>query len=193
MKSNATKKFIKKILFTTTKNTQTGFTLLETLIAIGLLAVLMSISFITYRSISKNVAIKTLKQVSELFPIALTTCISSSGWKVTTPLGTDLYPCTDTDSAKAFDKIGYICPANTSPDDNTCQFVNNDTDGYVCLNILKTIKGKQYEIHMIINRNNSSDYKILCSDKDGNVTTPEGASNTICTAPSSSSYPECDW
>ena len=107
---------------------------------IGILAILISISFVTYRSVTKSVAIKTFKQVSELFPVALNTCIASSGWKVTTPAGVDVFPCTDLtlltpDSAAAFNKLGYTCPAGTSPSDITCNFWSNTTTGYVCLNV----------------------------------------------------------
>ena len=201
MKLNTIKKFIKKTLFIKPVNTQNGLTILEMLIVIGLFAILTSISVVAYRTVTKNVAIKTFKQVSELFPIALSTCIASSGWKITTPTKTVVFPCTDLtsppNSAKAFSKLGYSCPADTSPDDNTCNFWSNTTDGYVCLNAQKKIKGKTYEIHVIVNRNNRNDYTIFCSDEDGDVTTPEGLSDTICTDPSSpsfsSTYSECDW
>ena len=201
MNLNTIKKFIKKILFIKPVNTQNGLTLLEMLIVIGLFAILISISFVTYRAVTKNVAIKTFKQVSELFPIALTTCIASSGWKVTTPAGVPVYPCTDLtsppDSAAALSKLGYTCPAGTSPSDNTCNFWSNTTTGYVCLNVQKKIKGKTYEIHVIVNRNNRNDYTIFCSDEDGDVTSPQGIDGSICTDPasSSSSYGPnpCDW
>lgn len=180
----------KKMSFVKQENKQTGFTLLEILIAIGLFTILISISFVSYRVITKDLALKTLKQVSALFPITLNNCITSSGWKVTRPDGTDVYPCTDTNSAEAFSKISYTCPEDTSPADNTCNFLNNDTDGYVCLNAQKKIRGKTYEIHVIVNRNNRNDYKILCAE---NVTTPESLSTSICTGSTSSSYSECDW
>ena len=184
------KKFVKKMFLIKPENTQTGFTLLEMLIAISLFAILISISFVNYRAITKKLTLKNLKQVSVLFPTRLNTCITSSSWKVTRPDGTNIYPCTDTDSAEAFSKIGYTCPEDTSPADSTCNFLNNDTDGYVCLNVQKKIRGKTYEIHIIVNRDNRNDYKILCAE---DVTTPENLSTSICNDSTGSSYSECDW
>ena len=186
MKLNTIKKFIKNfpVLNHSIKSqNQVGFTLLEVLIVIALLSILVSISFVGYRTVTKATELKNLKQLSELFPNALGNCIASSGWEVTRLDGTTIKPCT------TIQKIDYVCPEKA-----TCTFHNNDTDKYVCLNIKKKIRGNQYEIHVIVNRNNRNDYKTLCSDKDTSVTSLEGISDSICKGSgTTSTYSGCDW
>ena len=61
------KDFIKKHFFTKIKN-QIGFSLLEILVAIGLFAILVSISFVSYRAVTKGMELKTLLRVSRIVP-----------------------------------------------------------------------------------------------------------------------------
>lgn len=182
MKINDIKKYIKKIsLIKVRPKGQTGLTLIEILIVVGLLGILVSVSFVSYRSITKNVALQNFKQLAELFPIALTTCIASSGWEITRPDGTFVKPC------DSLDKLDYTCPSPGT----TCSFWSNDTKEYVCLNMLQRIKGKEYEIHVIVNRNDRNNYKILCKELNPPGSS-EGLSNDICQESTSSSYGICD-
>ena len=110
---------------------------------------------------------------------------------MTRPDGTDVYPCNDADPTKVLEKIDYTCP-----EDSKCLFHSNDSEGYVCLNVQKktSAKGNNYEIQVIVNRNNTKDYKILCSDKNTDITTPEGISDSICKKDhSGSAYTDCNW
>ena len=165
-----------------------GYTLLEILVAISLLAILVSISFVSYRSVTKNIALKNLKQVSELFPTTFNNCITSSGWEIVRPDKSVIFPCSDSDSSTALKKIDYTCPEGS-----TCVFHSNNTDEYVCLNVQKKVRGNNYEIQVIVNRNNKNDYKILCSGKTASVAAPEGLNDNICKDATTSSYSPCDW
>ena len=191
MKLNTTKKFIKRLPCIKKIENQGGFTLLEILTVVGLFAILVSISVVSYRSVTKGMKFKTLKQSSELFPTAFNNCITSSGWKVKRPkITTPVYPCKGSNSATTIEKIDYICP-----EDSTCTVHYAGTDDeYICLNVQKktSARGNKYEIQVIVNRKNPKNYKILCSDKDTNATV-EGISDSICTDPSTSKYSGCDW
>lgn len=190
MKLNAIKKFIKRLPCIKKIENQGGFTLLEILTVVGLFAILVSISFVSYRSVTKGMKFKALKQASELFPTAFNNCITSSGWEVKRPKGTTVHPCKDSDSAKALEKLDYTCP-----EDSKCTFHSNDTTGYVCLNVQKktSAKGNKYEIHVIVNREKPKNYRILCSDKDTNLTSVENISDVNCNDPGISQYSACDW
>ena len=188
MKLNTIKRFIKKLPCITPKN-QLGLTLLEILVVVALFSILMGISFVSYRTVTKGIKLKTLRQVAELFPNALGNCIASSGWEVTRPDGTTAEPCTDNDSATALKKIDYTCPEKAK-----CTFYHNDTDEYVCLNVHnKKIRGKGYEIHVIVNKNNRNDYKVLCSGKNANIASTTTLDDSICQIPSTGSYSDCEW
>ena len=189
MQLNTLKKFIKRLPCIKKIENQGGFTLLEILTVVGLFAILVSISFVSYRSVTKGMKFKTLKQSSELFSTALNNCITSSGWEVKRPKGTTVHPCKDSDSAKALEKLDYTCP-----EDSKCTFHSNDTDGYVCLNVQKKTgaRGNKYQLQVIVNREKPKNYKVFCSDKDTNATV-ENITDSICTDPSTSKYSGCDW
>ena len=86
------------------RDTKKGFSLIEALVVIFLFSILSGIAVISYRTYTTRITLKTIRNVSEAFPHVIKTCVTASGWKITRPDGTTVYPCND------LDKIDYLCP-----------------------------------------------------------------------------------
>ena len=90
--------------------------------------------------------------------------MASSGWEVKHPSGTTLYPC----STK--EKIGYVCPS----DADECEVVkyptNLNTDvanaatEYICLDLGQKVRGKNYQVYIIVNKENTAKNKLVCKE-----------------------------
>ena len=135
-----------------------GFTLLEVLIAVSLMAVLSGVSIVGYNSIKDRVYKRELRKEVILFMSSLKTCINSSGgWSVEKPDGTIVTPC------DSLDDIDYQCPSKSnSKDDIACSFVNNGSNGFACFDISKTIGNTQHRLYGVVNIDNTSENNIVC-------------------------------
>lgn len=138
---------------------------MEILIAIGLLLVLASIGVVSYRSTVNTVTLRTLKDKASLFLTNFESCIASSSWKVDHPLGTTMYPCSNKE------KVSYVCSQDV---DNRCEIVKGPTDGdtdainaaaeHICLDLGQKVRGKNYQVYIIINIDNTAKTKLVCKE-----------------------------
>ena len=148
--------------------TKKGFSLLEILIAVGLLAILTGIGVVTYRSVIVDLTLKKFREISEFFPNALNSCIVSSGWEIDHPQHSiPLKPCNN------LKKIDYQCPPDTTciPDPSTdppTDFPDPLPNGHICLDMRREIKNKKYQIYIIVNKEDRSSYEIRCPEVTSN-------------------------
>ena len=92
---------------------ESGFTLVEILIGMGILSIISSIAIVQYRGYIQDVEKKDLYNSSVLFASKVNSCITSVGaWKVTKSDGTQSKPCKATSTAELKSKLGYTCPAD---------------------------------------------------------------------------------
>ena len=190
-----------------------GYTLLETLITIGLVAILSGIAVITYRSFTNATKLRHLIDTSNIFITSLNNCITSSQWKITMPDGTTKFPCkcistgdnkdtdcNDTDDAtdnNIFDGIGFSCPYEL--EEKGCRYVDNSANNYVCLELRKSINGQKRTVHTIVDIQNRHKYWIVCKDVNtyADLTpancTPPAAPPSSCTDDHTLVECHCPW
>ena len=165
------------------KSVKTGYSLLEVLVVISLFIILSSIGVVNYGKYQKRTTLKMMRDVSETFPHVVKTCITASGWKIIRPNGTTVYPCND------LDEIGYSCPESS-----TCNFWPNSspppTTDYVCLDVRRVIKGKKYQVHVIANKKDSSDYEVRCGKE---IATYTNLRSTTACQTNAITTDDCDW
>ena len=119
---------------------KSGYTLLEILIALGLLSILSSIAVVQYRDSILDVEKRDLKASALLYATKVETCINVvGGWTKYQGLCKEEPPASDapqgTRSTQPSKKLNYTCPAGA-----TCEFWSynhttgtDDTLRYHCL------------------------------------------------------------
>lgn len=138
---------------------------MEILVAIGLVAIIAGIAVVSYRPTVNTVTLRTLKDKASLFLTNFESCVASSGWKIDHPSGTTMYPCSNKG------KVGYICPQDAG---NRCEVVKGPTDGdtdainaaadHICLDLGQKVRGKNYQVYIIINIDNTAKNKLVCKE-----------------------------
>ena len=169
---------------------QRGISLIEVLVAAGILVILSSIATVSYRGYILPVHLRQLRDAGKLFDSSFHSCISGSGWKINKYDGTTVNPC------DALTKIGFACPTQNN---GICNMYHNGTSTTdptaACVRIRQTIQGKKYHIFAKADLTNRSNYQIACSP---NNTDTGGVSvgNTNCTPgfnpPSQLTESNCD-
>ncbi len=156
-----------------------GFTLIEILVGMGILAILTGIATVSYRGYILDVEKRELKNAGILFATAVNTCIKAKGWtryrytqgSETCPTSKPKDPCIAvqackaTTSAELEKKLNFTCPAGAT----TCKVwtKENQTEErhkYHCLSIQKEVKGKKLQVVVRVSYVNPSNYQILCGD-----------------------------
>ncbi len=161
-----------------------GFSLIEILVTLSLIAILSSIAVVNYTGYTKLVELRSLVTAGEVFVAKLNNCISTSGWSVKKVDGTPLAACyKDTTNDADFIRetleiIGFTCPP-----DVTCKVVlDNATKkdaSHICLDMRKTIRGKNYQLLITVEKDNRNHYRFACKPK---VTSYTDLTDTTCAA-----------
>ncbi len=138
-----------------------GFTLMEILVGVGILAILTSIATGSYRGYIQNVEKRALKDSGVLFATALNICIKS--------MGEDPTPCNNVA------KLNFTCPKNAY-----CPIIlSTDKTGF-CLNIEQTKpSGKKLQVVTIFERSNMSNYVQYCGEPKKNFASVPPATCTM--------------
>lgn len=178
--------------FLSLREARRGFSLVEMLIVISLLSILFGIAFVGYSAYIKNVTLKNMRKIAEAFPNVVNTCVTSSGWKVTLPDGTTtVNPCDD------LTKLDFVCPisADGCPNSgwtNKCcdLWVDPGNHSYICLDVRVEMSGKKYQLHVVVNRGDTNDYKISCAEEVPNYT---DLNTTADCNPSNAALTDCEW
>ena len=155
-----------------------GFSLIEILVALGILGIMTGIATVSYQGYILDVTKRTLKDSGKLFQVAVNTCIKvNRGWKITRytrgteicPVGKtdpciEITPCKATNTAELKKKLNFTCPAGA-----TCAvFSRTEKDNpdwkYYCLDIRKEVSGKKLQVITRVSYDDPSNYQILCSD-----------------------------
>ncbi len=135
--------------------TKTGFTLMEILVGVGILAILTSIATGTYRGYIQNVEKRALKDSGVLFATALNICIKS--------MGEDPTPCNN-----VF-KLNFTCPRHAVCDRPLFSTSKNG----ICLNIKQTKpSGKKLQVVTVVEMSNMSNYVQYCAEPKSDFVTP---------------------
>ncbi len=170
---------------------QRGISLIELLVAAGILVILSSIATVSYRGYILPVHLRQLRDAGKLFDSSFHSCISGTGWTITKYDGiTTVHPC------DALTKIGFTCPTQNN---GICLMYHNGTSTTdptaVCVRIRQTIQGKKYHIFAKADLTNRANYQIACSPNNTD-TGSVSVGNTNCTPgfnpPSQLTEPNCD-
>ena len=144
---------------------QRGMSLVELLVAMGIVVILGSIATVSYRSYILPMHLLQLKDASQLFNSSFQSCIGSAGWKITKFDGTTVKPC------NTLEKMGFTCPTQNA---GTCQIDHSDdstTDPTaVCIYIKQTIQGKDHHLYVKSDPANRTNYRIACTPSNEHTT-----------------------
>ena len=186
-----------------------GYTFIEMLCTMCLLAILLGISSISYNSWNVSLKKKDLHTSGKVFAMAVKNCLANYGaWEINHPVAGSVKPC-EADSTELKDRLNFTCPK-----DATCETYSNKKDcslhgnpesckkvnDYYCLSILKRKSGQNFQVITQVNRADPSKYNIWCGharqDPAQDVNCKRGASRQIkmLVMGSYSGTPEqCDW
>ena len=145
-------------LFFILRGRSKGYTLMEILIVIGLISILAGISVVSYRSTINTVTLRQFRDQASLFLTSFESCMASSSWEVDHPSAGMTYPC----STK--DKMGYVCPPDASKCNDIKDSANDSTVDHICLDLGQKIKGKNYQVYIIVNIENTAKNKLVCKE-----------------------------
>ena len=172
-----------------------GFSLTEVLVTIGILSIMGSIATVTYRGYDLGIEKRNLRQAGRYFALAVGNCVTAAGgWIKKRPGFYDhdgdsntpeihsmsaetMYPCRpdgvsstpvqitgniETELKKILD---YECPGDE------CHIMSRDDRSetkyrYYCLDIRKTVQGKNLQLFVNISMNNPSNYEVLCRETE---------------------------
>ena len=141
-----------------------GYTLIEILMVLTLIAIVSGIATISYRGYNLSVNKKDLKLHGELFANMVKNCVYGFGGWQPNP---GIFPCKADDTAQLKSKLTFTCPP-----DATCQAHTNPGDKYYCLSIRKQVSGKKLQVLTRIPYNNPTDNQIWCGEVSAYI--PEG-------------------
>lgn len=188
-----------------------GYTLIEILLTLAILAILGGISTISYQGYNKITLDHTKKDLhtaGKVFVKAVQNCImATGGWRVEKATGDpddstdDIMPCnTGTDSSKLKKLLKFNCPKDAicTPHVNNSTHVNNKTKFY-CLKI--SDNKKKLQILSFVNFNNPSHSEIYCWTGAGITLTnqhcKEKGSNVVARRTGGTTSPPkpkpCEW
>ena len=166
--------------------TNTGYTLVEILVTIGILSIISGVAYVSYQDQTLRANKNDLKIHAELFASSVKNCIAISGkWAITLlkPDGTvpteaevsqsqSQYiktPCeargTTQDAIKddLKKKLDFTCPADA--DCFTFTKINNaPRHRYHCLSIQKEVSGKKLQVLSRVSYDDPSNYQIWCGE-----------------------------
>ena len=146
-----------------------GFSLIEILVALGILGIMTGIATVSYQSYKVDTEKSILKQHGDIFAHAVQTCIrSAGGWKVKGWINnTTIRPITpcrvpDSDPSSLNDpglktKLGFTCHPKAD-----CRTFSADSNEYFCLSIEKEVSGKNLQVIVQVSTDNPDAYNIWC-------------------------------
>ena len=178
--------------FISSQETRKGFSLIEMLIVISLLSILFGIAFVSYSAYIKNATLSNMRKIAEAFPNVVNTCVTSSGWEVTRPDGTLVHPC------NTLERLDFVCPIAKKDCPNsgwptTCCNLWVDpshTHSYICLDVRSELKGKKHQLHVVVHRGDTNNYKVSCAEISGTYT---DLNTTADCDPGNTALTDCDW
>ena len=145
-----------------------GFSLIEILIALGILGIMTGIATVSYQGYRGSAEKMNLKHYGVVFAGAVKNCIRlAGGWEVDiwddandrTQKG---FPCKVAGASIKEDlkkKLDFTCPAGA-----TCETETKDTVKYHCLSIKKEVSGKYLQVLVRLPYDNPIDYQIWCGE-----------------------------
>ena len=165
--------------------TKAGYTLIEILVTLSLIAILIGIATISYNNYVVSMTRKDMHNHGKVFVLSVQNCIAGAGgWTINRRDAANRNfkipenPCDvsdpDPDEVKKNlkTKLNFDCPFKSDDPgvganaDCLAEFISNTK--HYCLSIQREIKGKKHQVFVNINPNNTSDYKIYCGEITGN-------------------------
>lgn len=143
-----------------------GLSLVELITALGIFTVLSSVSFVTFRKQTLKAELVNFVDTAKSVQTSFKSCIASSGWKVTRPDGTTVYPCS------ALEKIGWKkAPSSIDGMGSQPDSTSESAATYFCTDFHLEAQGKKYQIQVSF-KLEDLETEIKCDQVTDYTTTP---------------------